>query len=172
MFFLRFFSDEVSTRSQLLTLIQRCTTLTIQTYGTLNGMACDQIKLHMPMPFRLIKGRKSQAGRVAVMRGPTLFCLNPERQEDFDPDMMRLMWLDPASVTLSGQDTSIRPDGLTCQALFWPPTNYNAAGKATIKLTLTEYPDPGCQATYFLVPNPRDEALADDELEQKWSGVH
>jgi len=77
---------------------------------------------------------------------------------------MRLMWLDPASLTLSGKDDSIRPNGLTCQALFWPPTNYNAAGKATIPLTLTEYADPGCQATYFLVPNPRDNALTDDEL--------
>jgi DUF1680 family protein len=126
--------------------------------------AADKIKLHMPMPLRLIKGRKSQAGRVAVMRGPTLFCLNPERQEDFDPDIMRLMWLDPASVKLSGEDHSIHPGGLTCQAMFWPPTNYNAAGKATIKLTLTEYADPGCQATYFLVPNPTDETLVEDEF--------
>jgi DUF1680 family protein len=127
--------------------------------------AGDQVKLHMPMPLRLIKGRKSQAGRVAVMRGPVLFCLNPERQDNFDPDIMRLMWLDPSSVTLSGRDDSIHPNGLTCQAMFWPPTNYNAAGKATIKLTLTEYADPGCQATYFLVPNPRDNILVDDELE-------
>ena len=93
-----------------------------------------------------------------------LFCLNPERQENFDPDMMRLMWLDPASLKLSGQDNSIRPGGLTCQAMFWPPTNYNAAGKPTLKLTLTEYPDPDCRATYFLVPNPQDDALVDDEL--------
>ena len=131
---------------------------------TRQWQAGDQIKLHMPMSFRLIKGRQSQAGRVAVMRGPMLFCLNPERQDNFDPDMMRLMWLDPASLTLSGKDDSIRPGGLTCQALFWPPTNYNAAGRATIPLTLTEYADPGCQATYFLVPNPRDNALTDDEL--------
>ncbi len=124
----------------------------------------DRIKLYMSMPLRLVKGRKSQAGRVAVMRGPVLFCLNPERQDDFDPEMMRLMWLDPASLKLSAQDDSIRPDGMTCQALFWPPTNYNAAGKATLKLTLTEYPDPDCQATYFLVPNPKDGALVDDEL--------
>jgi hypothetical protein len=74
------------------------------------------------------------------------------------------MWLDPASLKLSGHDNSIRPNGMTCEALFWPPTNYNAAGKATLKLTLTEYPDPDCQATYFLVPNSRDDSLVDDEL--------
>lgn len=126
--------------------------------------AGDRIKLNMPMTFRLIKGRKSQAGRVAVMRGPTMFCLNPERQDKIDPEIMRLMWLDPASLKLSAQDDSIRPDGLTCQAMFWSPTNYNAAGKATLKLTLTEYADPDCQATYFLVPNPHDDAFVDDEL--------
>jgi len=126
--------------------------------------AGDQVKLQMPMSLRLIKGRKSQAGRVAVMRGPMLFCLNPERQEKFDPEIMRLMWLDPSSLKLSGKEDSIRPNGLTCQALFWHPNNYNAAGRANIKLTLTEYADPGCQATYFLVPNPEVDVLTDDEL--------
>ncbi len=98
------------------------------------------------------------------MRGPMLYCLNPERQEDFDPEIMRLMWLDPTSVKLSGKDDTIRPDGLTCEAKFWNPNNYNAASKAGIKLTLTEYADPGCEATYFLVPNPKEDTLVDDEL--------
>ncbi|MHC4533880.1 MAG: beta-L-arabinofuranosidase domain-containing protein [Planctomycetota bacterium] len=126
--------------------------------------AGDEVRLQMPMPLRLVKGRKSQAGRVAIMRGPMLFCLNPERQKDFDPEIMRLMWLDPTSLKLSGRDNSIRPNGLTCEAKFWNPNNYNAAGKANIKLTLTEYADPGCKATYFLVPNPKADALTDDEL--------
>jgi len=126
--------------------------------------AGDEVRLQMRMPLRLVKGRKSQAGRVAVMRGPMLFCLNPERQKDFDPEIMRLMWLDPTSLKLSGKDNSIRPNGLTCEAKFWNPNNYNAAGKANIKLTLTEYADPGCKATYFLVPNPGVDSLTDDEL--------
>ncbi|MCP4259222.1 MAG: hypothetical protein GY774_17195 [Planctomycetes bacterium] len=126
--------------------------------------AGDEVRLQMPMSLRLIKGRKSQAGRVAVMRGPMLFCLNPERQGDFDPEIMRLMWLDPTSVKLSGKDDSIRPDGLICEAKFWNPNNYNAVSKANIKLTLTEYADPDCKATYFLVPNPEVDALTDDEL--------
>jgi len=126
--------------------------------------AGDKIRLRMPMSWRLIKGRKSQAGRVAVMRGPMLYCLNPERQEDFDPEIMRLMWLDPSSLKLSGKDESIRPDGLACEASFWNPNNYNAASKANIKLILTEYADPGCKATYFLVPNSEEDTLTDDEL--------
>jgi hypothetical protein len=33
-----------------------------------------------------------------------------------------------------------------------------------MELTLTEFPDPDGEATYFLVPNPADERLVDDEL--------
>jgi DUF1680 family protein len=126
--------------------------------------AGDQVTLHMPMPLRLVKGRKSQAGRVAVMRGPVLFCLNPDRQDNFDAETMRLLRLDPSSVALADSDDAIRPNGLTCRASFWQPGSYNAASPANLQLTLTEYPDPGCQWTYFLVPNPNDETLVDDEL--------
>jgi hypothetical protein len=124
----------------------------------------DTVVLDMPMSFRLIRGRKSQAGRVAVMRGPVLFCLNPQRQENFDAETMKLLRIDPASLEPGEHDEAIRPQGQTCRASFWRPADYNAAGPATLQLTLTEYPDPGCQWTYFLVPNPRVEDLADDEL--------
>lgn len=124
----------------------------------------DRIRLEMPMGWRLIKGRKSQAGRVAVMRGPMLFGLNPDRQENFDPDVTRLMLIDAASLELSDPEGSVRPGGLACKARFWNPNSYNAQAKADIRLVLTEYADPGCQATYFLVPNPKAEIPQDDEL--------
>jgi len=124
----------------------------------------DQIKLRMPMSLRLIKGRKSQAGRVAVMRGPMLFGLNPDKQEGFDPDIIRLMLIDADSLELSDPEDSVRPDGLACKARFWNPNNYNTQARAGISLVLTEYADPDCRTTYFLVPNPRARALQDDEL--------
>jgi hypothetical protein len=124
----------------------------------------DTVVLDMPMAFRVIRGRKSQAGRVAVMRGPVLFCLNPQRQQDFDADTMKLLRIDPASLKLGESDDAIRPHGQTCQALFWRPGDYNAAGPANLRLTLTEYADPGCRWTYFLVPNPQTDAITDDEL--------
>ncbi len=126
--------------------------------------AADTVKLHMPMPLRVIKGRKSQAGRVAVMRGPILFCLNPERQEGLDAQAMKLLRIDPTSLKLGDTDKTIRPDGLTCEASFWKPTDYNASGTAPLKLMLTEYADPGCEWTYFLIPNPQMDGLVDDEL--------
>ena len=132
--------------------------------ATRTWRAGDRISLHMPMPWRAVRGRQSQAGRAAVMRGPLLFCLNPQRQQNLDGNTLRLLRLDPASMKLAGTDNTIRPDGLTCEASFWKPGDYNAAGPATLKLTLTEYADPGCEWTYFLVPNPETDVLADDEL--------
>lgn len=124
----------------------------------------DRVRLAMPMEWRLVKGRKSQAGRVAVMRGPQLFCLNPERQENFSPDFMRRMAIDPASLQLGEPDSSIRPQGLTCRAKFWNPNNYWPSAPADMPLTLTEYADPGCQQTYFLLINPQVDMLVEDEL--------
>ncbi len=47
--------------------------------------AGDRVELDMPMPWRLVRGRKAQRGRAAVMRGPMLFCLSPARQADRYP---------------------------------------------------------------------------------------
>ncbi len=126
--------------------------------------AGDEIRLQMLMPWRTIKGRKSQAGRVAVMRGPMLFGLNPSRQDGLDHSMTKLLRLDTSSFAMGEPDESIRPDGLTCQASFWKPGDYNAAGQAPLTLTLTEYADPGCEWMYFLVPNPEADDLVEDEL--------
>ena len=93
-----------------------------------------------------------------------LFGLNPDRQENFDPDIVRLMLIDADSLELSGPENSIRPDGLACKVCFWNPNNYNTQAKSDIKLMLTEYADPGCQATYFLVPNQKAKILQNDEL--------
>ena len=126
--------------------------------------AGDTISLQMPMTFRAVKGRKAQAGRAAVMRGPMVFCLNPERQGGLDAETMKLLRMDPASLRLGAVEEAIRPDGTTCEARFWKATDYNAAGRASLSLTLTEYADPGCERTYFLVPNPGADVLMDDEL--------
>lgn len=93
-----------------------------------------------------------------------LFGPNPDRQEDFVPDMAKLMLIDSASLELSDPEDSVQSGGLTCKARFWNPNSYNAQANAGIKLVLTEYADPGCQATYFLVPNPKARVLHDDEL--------
>mgnify|MGYP005851040601 FL=1 len=124
----------------------------------------DEVTLHMPMSWRAIRGRKAQAGRVAVMRGPLLFCLNPQKQAGLDPDAMKLLRLDVSSLASGPADRTVRPDGLTCRASFWKPEDYNAAGPPELHLALTEYADPGAEWTYFLVRNPEADGAVEDEL--------
>lgn len=96
----------------------------------------DRVEIGFAMPWRLIRGRQTQAGRVAVMRGPLLYCLNPERS-GFTDDPRQLV-VDAASARLA-PDESLRPNGTACEVA--------AGGGRTV--TLTEFPDPGGQAIYF-----------------------
>ncbi|MCE9555127.1 MAG: glycoside hydrolase family 127 protein [Planctomycetes bacterium] len=45
----------------------------------------DVVELQMPMPVRVLRGRASQDGKVAVIRGPLLFCFNPRLNADQEP---------------------------------------------------------------------------------------
>lgn len=60
----------------------------------------DQVELELPMRWRLVKGRQRQAGRVAVMRGPLLFCLDPAQNPELanlDGSDLGYIALDPES---------------------------------------------------------------------------
>ena len=129
--------------------------------------AGDRVTLEMPMPWRLVKGRVAQAGRVAVARGPQVFCLSRSRNKDvkgLDTVDLRLLVLEPASIEGPIPDDTIRPDGVACRVKAWRPGDFYPHTPPALKLTLTEFPDPDGEATYFLVPNPADERLVDDEL--------
>ncbi len=124
----------------------------------------DEVNIDLPMPWRLVKGRQRQAGRVAVMRGPQLFCLNPAQ----NPALARLdgvelgyLALDPTSLADPVQNSAVRPGGLGCTVHAWKP-GFGIGNKAVFTLTLTEFPDPDGKATYFRL---RDfNAAVDDEL--------
>ncbi|NBX30300.1 hypothetical protein EBR04_07660, partial [bacterium] len=112
-------------------------------------------------------GRVAQAGRAAVARGPQVFCLSRSRNKDvkgLDTVDLRLLTLDPSSIEGPIPDESVRPGGIACRVKAWRPEDFYPHAKATLELTLTEFPDPDGEATYFLVPNPADERLVDDEL--------
>jgi uncharacterized protein len=119
----------------------------------------------MPMEFRLVRGRQRQAGRVAVMRGPKVFCLDPSQAESLqsqDAADLERYTLDPSSISLVS-DTSVRPGGVACRIGAWKP-GYSTAPEHVLELTLTEFPDPACRATFFRL---RDMSPAvDDELFQ------
>ena len=127
----------------------------------------DVVRLEMPMPLRLVKGRKTQAGRVAVLRGPMVFCLNRRQRESLKSVDLRLLTLQSESLQGPAPDKSVRPEGLECTAQFWSPGAWYPHVAADQQLVLTEYADPTGEATFFHVPNPNAAQYVDDELISK-----
>jgi uncharacterized protein len=124
----------------------------------------DQVQLEMPMPLRLVKGRRTQAGRIAVLRGPLVLCLSRDQQESLKTPDLRLLTLQPSSLQGPVSDPTVRPDGLACKARFWAPGAWYPAEPPALELKLTEFADPAGEATYFHVPNPNAAEFVDDEL--------
>ena len=107
------------------------------------------------MPWRLVQGRKRQAGRVAVMRGPLLFCLDPKQNPEIAAldaaDLSRLLLL-PASLQSPVPNGAVRPDGLGCPVRM-SNQGWGMGESGNLGLTLTEFADPNGQNTYFRVPD-------------------
>jgi len=126
----------------------------------------DTVTISMPMNWRFIRGRMTQDGRVALLRGPVLFtfsdklnaavlkkCANP-----------RDLVLDPASIGDPIPDESVRPNGQKVVVKAW--TNPERAGDP-VDVVLTEFVDPTGIDVYFKVPNLNDTRpvrIMDDEL--------
>jgi DUF1680 family protein len=122
----------------------------------------DTVALSLPMRWRLIKGRQRQAGRVAVMRGPLVFCLNPAQNPvlaKLDGTELGYLALNPATFGDPVPDASVRPDGIACRVQTWKP-GFGLSPKADYELTLTEFPDPAGRAVYFRL---RDYGAAEDD---------
>lgn len=125
----------------------------------------DRVELEMPMSWRLVKGRQAQAGRVAVMRGPVVFCLNRDRHKSVGlPKDLRTLVMDPTSLDGPLPDKSVRPDGLACRVRAFEPGAQVPPAKAKLELLLTEFADPGGEATFLLVSDQKAANPVDDEL--------
>ena len=123
----------------------------------------DEVELTFPMALRLVKGRRSQASRVAVMYGPLVFGLSKERNEGMEAIPPRLLTMDVDSLEGPFPDDSVHPGGLSCAVGVWDPGQWYP-GPVSRRLELTEFADPGVEAAYFVVANPEDARLVDDEL--------
>jgi len=124
----------------------------------------DAVTLDLPLAWRLVKGRKRQSGRAAVMRGPLVFCLNPSPHKgiaNWDGADLSRITLDPASLGEPVPSDAVRPGGLACRVRAWKPS-FDLSKRGEMELALTEFPDPDGKATYFRL---RDmSAAVDDEL--------
>ena len=103
----------------------------------------DLIDLDMPMEWRAVKGRRAQETSCALLRGPVLFCINPDRNpfvtwDDYNGINLFGFNLDYSSIEGPIRDDSIRPNGMACKA---------KRGDHTV--VLTEFIDGGGEAIYF-----------------------
>ena len=124
----------------------------------------DEVHVRMPMALRLVKGRKAQAGRVAIMHGPLVFCFNRAKNEALADEDQRLLTIDPDTIEGPFPDDTVHPDGLACKVKAWRTTSWYPHGRHEFNLYLTEFPDPRGEATYWHVPNPNDKRFVEDEL--------
>jgi hypothetical protein len=135
----------------------------------------DRVNLHLEMPWRFVLGRQRQAGRVAVMRGPVLFCVNPRRKENArykDVDGVDLGRFVLAAESIEGllSDDGVRPHGQACRIKAFTP-GYGCDQPDT-ELFLTEFPDPDGRAVYFrlrdLSQGVKDELLGPAAPREEW----
>jgi len=129
----------------------------------------DQVTVEMPMEWRLVLGRERQAGRVAVMRGPLVFCLDTEQEKslaqkdgaDIGRIVINLASIDPIPVS----DNSVRPDGIGCR-LKAGSTPFAMDNAGNLMLTFSEFADPGGKCVYFRIPDLSE--AVEDELLGVW----
>ena len=125
----------------------------------------DRVELDFPMTWRFVRGRQRQVGRVAVMRGPLVYGLDPNHERQLGPrdaaDLGRLVLL-PASIRGPFADNTVRPGGTACQ-IQASSEGFGMGDHGNLTLKLTEFPDPAIQCVYFRVPDlsvsVRDELL-------------
>ena len=108
----------------------------------------DTISVEMDMPWRLIRGFAGQVNRVAIMRGPMLFCLNPKINKNTIGADLKKITIDPSTLQAPVNDQTVRADGLACRLKAWRDLA-NAGRPHDFDLVLTEFSDPDGEAAYF-----------------------
>ncbi len=118
--------------------------------------AGDVVTLDMPMEWRFIRGHQLQEGKVALARGPVVYCLGTAQNEEIlkkYPNFSGII-VDPAVIGEPEPDHSIRPDGkkVILKARVEAPGAWSK-GAPYLTLTFTEFIDPTGIATYFHLLN-------------------
>lgn len=131
--------------------------------------AGDTVVLNLPMTWRLVKGHQLQEGKVALLRGPVVYCLGTAQNAELlakYPNFAGVV-VDPASLGDPEPDASIRPGGrkVTVKARVEAAGAWSK-GAPQEQLTFTEFIDPTGIVTYFHVLDSgnavEDELIGDD----------
>jgi hypothetical protein len=113
--------------------------------------AGDKVTLELPMEWRFIKGHQLQEGKVALVRGPVVYCLGTAQNGEVlkkYPDFNGII-VDPGSLGEPLADPSIRPDGKKVMVRARvEATGEWGKGAPSVTLTFTEFIDPTSIVTY------------------------
>lgn len=128
----------------------------------------DTVTLEMPMVWRLVKGHQMQEGKVALMRGPVVYCLGTAQNGEVLKKYPKFqgMVVDMTTLGAPEPDTTIRPDGrkVTVVAKVEAKGEWSK-GAPQETLVFTEFIDPSGIMTYFHVldlgPAEEDELIGD-----------
>jgi DUF1680 family protein len=138
----------------------------------------DVVTLDMPMKARFVRGRQLQAGKVALMRGPVIFCFSPSRQAARYPvyagqganpteiqqsidDAVSKTKIDWTTLSQPIADATLRAEGQAIEVHAWGPAS-DRNKPADLTLLLTEFIDPTGTQTYW--PSDPASASVEDEL--------
>ena len=128
----------------------------------------DKVECDFPMEVRTVRGRKRQAGRFAVMRGPVVYAMDTRKVDvfkDMHPwDVQTEMMMDPTRLEYR--------DG---RIFAYVATQNWAVGVADVsvdgkipdnvrRVELVPFADEDNTLTYFRAPNLNGTVTADDEL--------
>ena len=111
----------------------------------------DRVTVDWGMEWRFVAGRKDQAGRAAIMRGPMVYSLDPQQNPALKGMDLKQLVLDPATAQLGADNGIVRPGGTVCRI----SGRLGGAAAAPVALTFTEFADPNAEATYFKVADSR-----------------
>ena len=122
----------------------------------------DEIKLSFPMRVRIVRGRRRQSGRFAVLRGPVVYAWNPKategeffRRHPFD--IQKVAMMDPNRL-------SYADGGIEAFVSTEPFAVGVGPFSGETKIVLTPFADPDDTITYFKAPNLEHDVTGEDEI--------
>lgn len=121
----------------------------------------DIIEVCLPMPWRVIRGRKLQQGHAAVMRGPVVYCLSRQLNELPEDMVLRDITIDPRTLETQGMDDREVLNKPICRVRAWSPGRHTSDSH-DLTLLLHEFPEPTGEEVYFKISD--FSLVQDDEL--------
>lgn len=123
------------------------------------------IEIDLGIRTRIIRGVQAQAGRVAIMYGPQVFCVSRKSNPTLTDKNLRDITIDTKTLEGPFPDDTVRKGGLKFTVKGWNTLSWYPLEKYDYEqIVLTEFPDPDGEITYLHVPNPEDPLFENDEF--------